>query len=74
MAMIEKNNLKEIRTQLKVSQLELHRRTRIAPGILSNIENHKMYVYPGWKKRIAKALGIPEKEIFKDVIENETRT
>ena len=58
------NKLREIRIQKGMSQLELSRLTKIASTNLSNMENGRQYIYPGWKKRIAKALGVPISEIF----------
>ena len=62
--MIPKNRVKEVRQARNMSGLELSRKTRIAPSSLHNIENAKIIVYPGWKKRIARALGVPVEELF----------
>ena len=62
--MITQNNLRSHRIHRGFSQLELARRAKIAPGIISNIENQKQYPYKGWRKRIARALNASEKEIF----------
>lgn len=67
------NNLKEIRAVRGISQLELSRLTRIAPSNISSLENGKQFPYPGWRKRIAKALEIPENEIFQGVNDNASR-
>jgi putative transcriptional regulator len=61
------NNLKEIRIQKGISQQQLSFETRISPGVLSHIENGKIFAYPGWRKRIAKALKMPEEVIFPGV-------
>ena len=68
------NNLRSHRMHRGLSQLELARRARIAPGIISNIENNKQYPYKGWRKRISKALGVPEKEIFPGEVEDNVAT
>ncbi len=62
--MFESNNLRKIRKQKGLSQLELGRKTKIASQIICNLENGKQYPYPGWRKRLAKALGVREREIF----------
>lgn len=60
------NKLREIRVDKGLSQLQLSILTEITPQAISNIENNKVYVYPGWKKRVAEALQVPEEEIFPD--------
>jgi transcriptional regulator with XRE-family HTH domain len=58
------NRLAEIRKQKKISQLRLSKFTGISPSDLSRIENYRMLAYPAWKQRIARALNVPEREIF----------
>jgi len=58
------NLLKEIRTKKGFSQLTLAKLTNIAPTDISRIENGWLRPYAGWRKRLAKALGVTEKEIF----------
>ncbi len=73
--MIPKNRVKEVREARNISGLELSRMTKIAPSTIHNIENAKTIVYPGWKKRIAKALNTPLKKLFpteKEVTNNAT--
>ncbi|MCX6009222.1 MAG: helix-turn-helix transcriptional regulator [Chloroflexi bacterium] len=60
------NLLKEIRTKKGFSQLTLAKLTNIAPTDISRIENDWLRPYAGWRKRLAKALGVTEKEIFPD--------
>jgi len=74
--MIPKNRVKEIREAKNMSGLALSRKTAIAPSTLHNIENAKIIVYPGWKKRIAQTLGVQVEELFptevkKNAAENE---
>jgi transcriptional regulator with XRE-family HTH domain len=57
------NRLRIIREQKGLSQLELSRMTGIAGNIISNIENRKIFFYPGWKMRIAVALCISESDL-----------
>ena len=40
--------------------------TGIAPGDISRIENDWLRPYPGWRKRLARALGVSEQELFSD--------
>jgi transcriptional regulator with XRE-family HTH domain len=58
------NKLREYMEQLGISQLELSRITKIAPTDLNQIVNGKRYCYPGWRKRISEALGVPENKLF----------
>ena len=58
------NNLKKIRTDKGFSQLTLAKLTNIAPGDISRIENDWLRPYHGWRKRLAKALGVSERELF----------
>ncbi len=60
------NKLRKIRESKGLSQLELSAKTKISPGAISNIENNKIYAYPGWRKRISEALEVPEDKIFLD--------
>jgi len=60
------NKLKEVRKEKGLSQLKLALMTGIAPGDISRIENGWLKPYPGWRKRLARALGIPESELFPD--------
>jgi transcriptional regulator with XRE-family HTH domain len=58
------NQLREIRNQKKFSQLTLAKLTDIAPSDISRIENGWLRPYSGWRKKLAKALGVPEHQIF----------
>ena len=58
------NKLAQVRKEKGVSQLALSKVTNIAPSDISRIENFRMVCYPGWKKRICRALGVGEGEIF----------
>lgn len=59
------NNLRKIRKDKRLSQLQLSVKTEISPGIISSIENNKIYAYPGWRERLANALEV-EEEIWPD--------
>lgn len=58
------NLLKEIRTKKGFSQLTLAKLTNIAPTDISRIENGWVRPYAGWRKRLARALGTTETELF----------
>ncbi|MFC2034881.1 helix-turn-helix domain-containing protein [Chloroflexota bacterium] len=58
------NRLKELRNKQELSQLRLALLTGIAPSDISRIENNWLYPYPGWQKRLARALGTTEAELF----------
>lgn len=58
------NNLKTIRKKAGLSQVRLSMLTGIAPGDISRIECGWIKPWPGWKKRLAKALGVREDELF----------
>jgi transcriptional regulator with XRE-family HTH domain len=59
-----KNNLQEVRKQRGLSQLRLSFLTGISPGDISRIENGWVKPYPGWRKRLGRALGVSEAELF----------
>ena len=58
------NNLKKLRQEKGYSKSELSFRTRIAPNIICNIENSRVYAYPNWRKKIARALDVTEDKIW----------
>jgi transcriptional regulator with XRE-family HTH domain len=58
------NNLKKIRHDKKLSQLKLAFLTGIGPSEISRIENGWIKPYPGWRKRLADALGVTEHQLF----------
>ena len=59
-------HMKKIREQQGVSLTKLCVLTGIHPANLSRIEKGYIYPFPGWRKRIAKALNVREEEIFGD--------
>lgn len=59
-----KNNLQKVRKQRGLSQLRLSFLTGIPPSDISRIENGWLKPYPGWRKRLSRALGVPELELF----------
>ena len=58
------NRLREVRSAKSMSQLALAKLTDISPWDISRIENGVLKPYPGWRKRLAKALGVPERDVF----------
>jgi len=58
------NRLREVRKEKGLSQLKLAFMTGIAPNEISRIENGWLKPYPGWRKRLSRALGMPESELF----------
>lgn len=58
------NRLKEFRNKRGFSQLRLAMLTGIQPPDISRIENGWIYPYAGWQKRLARALGTTEAELF----------
>jgi len=58
------NRLKEIRLDNDLTLLDLAKLTDISPSDISQMENQKKYPFPGWRKKLAKALGEKENYIF----------
>jgi len=61
------NKLKTLRMLTGMSQLELSYKTKIAVTTISQLENGKIYPYPGWRKKLARALKTSEEELFPEV-------
>ena len=60
------NKLKEVRNERGLSQLKLAFLTGISPSDISRIENGWLRPYPNWRKRLAKALGTSQADLFPD--------
>lgn len=58
------NKVTEYRTQKNLSKQKLSLLTGISPSNIYNIESGKVFPYPGWRKRLAEALGVPEETLF----------
>ncbi len=58
------NRVRELREERGLSQTQLSVLTGIHTAALSRIETSKIFAYPGWRKRIARALGVAEVEVF----------
>ena len=65
------NRLREVRKQQGLSQFELARICGIETANLSKVENGILRPYPGWRQRIAQALGVSEDEIFPAEVKKE---
>jgi transcriptional regulator with XRE-family HTH domain len=50
-----------------LSQAALARLSDIHPVIISQLESRKVHPYPGWQRRLSRALGIPGAELFQEV-------
>jgi DNA-binding XRE family transcriptional regulator len=61
---VQLSRLREARKAKGLSQLKLAFMTGIAPSEISRIENGWIKPYPSWKKRLSRALGVPESELF----------
>ncbi len=48
-------------------------KTGIHPSLISRIVNGKVCAYPGWRCRIAEALGVDEAELFEEA-DDDSRT
>ncbi len=64
-------NMKKIREQQGVSLTRLCMLTGIHPANLSRLERGYIYPFPGWRKRIATALGVSEEEVFGEFTERD---
>lgn len=60
------NRLKEVRSERGLSQLKLAFLAGISPWDISRLENGWIRPYPSWRKRLAKALGTSQAELFPD--------
>lgn len=58
------NNLKKIRISKGLSQFDLAKLANVTPSDISRLENNKIFAYPGWRKRLAIALKVEEKDIW----------
>ncbi|MBS4029938.1 MAG: helix-turn-helix transcriptional regulator [Clostridiales bacterium] len=65
------NRLREVRKQQGLSQFGLAKMCGVEPSNLSKVENGILKPYPGWRQRIALALGVSEEEIFPVEVKND---
>ena len=56
--------LRQARERLGISQTQLAMRTGIHPSTISRLEAGKVFAYPGWRGRLARALETTTDELF----------
>jgi len=56
--------LKEVMRQKKISQNKLSQMAAIPASNMSLFINGKSPIFPAWRKRIARALEVPEEVLF----------
>jgi transcriptional regulator with XRE-family HTH domain len=56
--------LREARERLGISQTQLSMRTGIHTSTISRLEAGKVYAYPGWRGRLARALETTTDALF----------
>ena len=59
--------LRKARKEKGWSLTDVTVKTGIPEPTLSALEGGKLHPYPGYKRRLAKALGIPEGDLFQEV-------
>ena len=59
-----KNNLKNMRLSIGISQVQLSYLSKVPNSHISQIEQEKMYCHPAWRERLAAALGVPVERVF----------
>lgn len=62
--MLKKSKLREIREERGLTQTQLAHKIRMANSCVSAVECGDRRPWPNFRKRVAKALGVPEAEIF----------
>lgn len=67
---MKQNKLREYRQAAGLSQVALGQRASIAPQSLSSIECGRLAPWPKARKALAKALKVPEAELFPEVGSN----
>jgi transcriptional regulator with XRE-family HTH domain len=60
-----------LREKAKLSKLALSRRSGVANSVICQLEKGKVYPFPGWRKKLAKALDVDPEILFTEV-KNET--
>ena len=65
-----KNYVREVREKRNISGAELARRAKLSPSDLSKLEKGQRQSFPGWRARIASALGLPETDLFPEEAPN----
>lgn len=62
--MLPYKKLREEMENQKISANKLSLKAMISPANFSQAINGKMPMFPGWRKRLAEALDIPQNELF----------
>ncbi len=62
--MTTQTKLKALLEERKITAYALSKGCGIAPNIVYQIMNGKIYAYKGWRERISNYLGVPEEDIF----------
>ena len=62
--MISGNKVREYREKTGLSQVELSRKAKVASSNVSSIERGVLAPWPKVKKALARALKVPESELF----------
>jgi transcriptional regulator with XRE-family HTH domain len=57
-----------------MSQAELARKTGLPPPLVNHLERGRLYPYPKYRRLISEALGMSERELFEEVIDNGNQT
>ena len=57
-------NITRIREEQDMSKSELSRRSGIALPVICNLEHGQIHPWPGWKNKLAAALGVEDPEIL----------
>lgn len=58
--------IREIRKAKGLSQWKLAQLTGIHPTNLYKVESGQLRLYPGWRQRIAEALGVREEDLYQE--------
>lgn len=60
----ERNRILKLMANQNISQRKMEKITGIAVTDINQLLNGKKCCFPGWRKRIAAALGLKESELF----------
>lgn len=61
------NRVRKARNNKGMTQFELSKKSNITQADLSQIENGRIFPYPGWRERIAIALNKEENYLFPEI-------
>ena len=63
------NRVREVRLRHKLSQTKLSRLVEVPESQLSAVERGRLWPWPKLRRNLAKVLGVPEDELFPEIIE-----